>query len=250
MTPAPTHLARLYGLLALLACAASVQALALPRWPWATPLQGGVIETALRSYGFKAIPLEPQAPRRTYQIATSPMLRYALETDQELRLVNISVRERLKFDMANISGDQPEIRLEAATVSQQPPFDALGRIDGRITRQTCLVPGMEGPRAFAVRQDQLWAAVDTLASENTRQSLLRVIGLGSRRSYRCVLITLLGSEGGNPSEASWHRLLGALRPALEAGALPSSAGSTNRQDGVERISLSGFPTPGMPSGAL
>jgi hypothetical protein len=225
--PSPTNLAQWYVPLAFLACAGSLQALILPRWPRATDLAGASIETALRSSGFSPVPLKPLPPRRSYDLASSAVLGYKLDGGEELHLVDVTVRERHKFETSRISSDQPGLKVEAAKISQQPPFSSLGRIQGDVARQTCLIPGMQGPEGFAVTQEQLWRAVDTVARENARESLLRVIGLGSKRSYRCALITLRARPGMPLPEARWHGLLRVLRPALEEGIAPSSARQAN-----------------------
>jgi hypothetical protein len=220
----PTNLAHWYVPLAILACAGSLQALILPRWPRATDLAGESIQKALQSSGFNPVPLEPLPPRRTYDLASSAVLGYKLDGGEELHLVDVTVRERHKFEMNRISSDhQPTLRLEAAKISQQPPFSALGRFQGNIARQTCLVPGMQGSEGFAVTQEQLWRAVDSVARENARESLGRVIGLGSKRSYRCALITLRARPGMALPEARWHDLLHVLRTALEKGIALTSA---------------------------
>jgi hypothetical protein len=220
----PTNLAQWYVPLVILACAGSLQALILPRWPRATDLAGESIKTALQRSGFNPVSLAPLPPRRSYDLASSAVLGYKLAGGEELRLVDITVRERHKFEMNRISSDhQPTVRLEDAKNSQQPPVSSLGRIQGDIARQTCLVPGMKGSEGFAVTQEQLWRAVDSVAHENARESLQRVIGLGSKRSYRCVLITLQARPGMAIPEARWHDLLHVLQPALENGIPPTSA---------------------------
>jgi hypothetical protein len=221
--PSPTNLAHWYVPLVFLACAASLQALILPRWPRATGLAGASIEKALRGGGFDPVPLAALPPQRSYDLASSAVLGYKLDGGEELHLVDATVRERLNFELGRISSNQPGLTMEAATISKQPPFSSAGRIQGRAARQTCLIPGMQGSEAFAVTQEQLLRAVDSVASENARDSLLRVIGLGSKRSYRCVLITLQARTGMPLPEARWHGLLRVLRPALEKGTAPSSA---------------------------
>jgi len=223
--PAPIHPSRWYATLAVLACAASLQALVLPRWPRAMDLSAASIETSLRGSGFRPVPLKPLPSRRSFDLASSKVLGYELDGGDELRLVDVTVRERLKFDGNMITGDQPKLRLEAAQITPQPPFSSSGRINGRPARQTCLVPGMQGSAAFAVTQEQLWVPVDTLAREDAKASLLRLIGLGSKRSYRCSLITLRAGPDRLLPDARWQRLLRVLRPVLERGVVPPSAQS-------------------------
>jgi len=221
--PSPRNLAYWYGPLVILASAASLQALILPRWPRATDLAGASIETALQGGGFNPVPMKSLPPRRSYDLASSAVLGYKLDGGEELLLVDATVRERLDFELGKMSSDQPGLTMEAATISKQPPFSSAGRIQGRAARQTCLIPAMQGVEAFAATQEQLWQAVDSVSRETARESLLRVIGLGSKRSYRCVLITLRARQGMPLPEARWHGVLRVLRPALETGIAPVSA---------------------------
>jgi hypothetical protein len=226
--PSPTNLAHWYVPLALLACAGSLQAIVLPRWPRATDHAGASIKTALRANGFIPTAVNPLPPRRSYELTSSALLRYKLDGGEELQVVDVTVRERLKFEMNSISSDhQSRLRIEAAKITEEAPFSSTGRIQERVARQTCLITGIKGSEGFAVTQEQLWGAVDSVARENARERLLRVIGLGSRRSYRCTLITLLARPGAPLPEARWHGLLRVLRPALEEGIAPSSARQAN-----------------------
>jgi hypothetical protein len=218
---------RWYATLAVIACLASLQALILPRWPRAASLPRPALDEAIKSGGLNGMFVKSDPPQRSFDLASSELLSYRLDGGEELHLVDVTVRERMKFDMHMITSKQPILRLEAGQISPDPPFYATGRIKGRPARQTCLVPGMPGAATFAVSQEQLWIPVDALASEDTRERLLRVIGLGSKRSYRCTLITLRAAPDRPLSEAHWQSLLRILQPLLAQGAGPTSAKFTN-----------------------
>lgn len=214
-----------YATLAAIACLATLQALVLPRWPRATSLPQAALEHAMRKAGLDAEPLQAGPPQRSFDLASSRLLAYKLEDGEELQLVDVTVRERLKFDMNTINGKLPSLRLEDSRISPDPPFYAIGQINGHPARQTCLVPGLGRDSGFAVSQDQLWIPVDALAREDSREILRRVIGLGSKRSYRCILITVRAAPGRPLNDARWQSLLSTLRPVLEQGVEATAADS-------------------------
>jgi len=218
---------RWYATLAVMASLASLQALILPRWPRAASLPQPALDEVMKGGEFKGMLVKSAPPQRSFDLASSELLSYKLVGGEELHLMDVTVRERLKFEMNTITSKQTSLRLEAGQISSDPPFYATGRIKGSPARQTCLVPGLPGAAAFAVNQEQLWIPVDALASEDTRERLLRVIGLGSKRSYRCTLITLRAAPDRPISEERWQSLLQVLRPLLEQGAGRTTAKSTN-----------------------
>ncbi len=231
-------LQRWYGTLALLACAASLQALLLPRWPRADELASASIVSALRKNGFQPEVKDGVPASRTYELARSKLTRLHLNSGDELNIVNTTTRERLKFDLNNITNELPQLRLEKSQSPPEEPFSSIGTIQGRVARQTCLVTGPKGNSRFGVQQEQLFEAIDTLSQERASRNFLHLLGGGSSRSYRCVLITMISAPGKHLPKERWDHLLMILQPILQKqDEVSSSAESISSIPGESSLRL-------------
>ncbi|MEB3332468.1 MAG: hypothetical protein VKI83_08260 [Synechococcaceae cyanobacterium] len=224
--PSSLPLRSWYAALALIASAAALQAIVWPRWPRVAPLRPAAIETALRQAGWPVKLSTAQPGRGGYEISTSPLLSATLPgTGERLSLVAAAVRQRDSFQLAFISRDLPGLALRRRQLNASPPATASGRLKAGLARQSCLVPGVPGPAAFAVSLEDLNAAADRRNAGGRRRQLLRLAGLLPHRPSDCVLISLQAAAGRPlPDAGRWQLLLRRLQPALQAAQAQPGSG--------------------------
>lgn len=204
-------------MLAGLTVLATLRTLLLPPSPQVAPLPAAAtLQAALERGGLQgAVPLAPDPARRNSERALSPGMGWRLADGQILRLRHGSLRRWEAFQLAAITRDVPELALDKRLVqtdSQGAPI-AVGALKGGRARQTCLVPRSSAPLPMGVTQEQLSEVVKLRPNPPTAV-LAGILGLRPMRSYDCVVISLQASGGGNPSPATWERLVRALAPVV------------------------------------
>lgn len=225
MMPASPLLSRWYGALSLLAIAATLQALLLPRWPRAAALDRAALEQALRSAGVEARALPSGPATRSLERASSPLLVWRLAGGEELRLMRASSRQWSHLQAAFLARAQPSLPLKDRRLERSPVVGAYGRNDGRWARLTCLLPDVAGPPRFGVTHTQL-AELASGAPPSLRRRVLQQLGLPPAQGQSCVLIALRSPAGRPlPDSGRWQRLLTVVAAPLlpVAGETSSSA---------------------------
>jgi hypothetical protein len=196
--------------LTVLAAVAAMQALVLPRWPRAVPLPSDRLTTQLRRAGWQPSPLPPLPARRSYERATSPILRWRLGNGDTLQLMAGSVRQRTNFQAAFLIRDEPSLALNARRLDTPLAGSSAGRIGRQNALQTCLVPGVMPPQNQGVTAVQLGHAGDRL-SGGGMATWQRLIGLRANRELSCILVSLQGRDGRSPDIVTWTSLLKLLQ---------------------------------------
>lgn len=175
-----------YATLSLFAVSASSQALFLPRWPRSNQLSSAFINSILVEAGYSPTSLPSLPAHRSYDIATSPVIKVSLDDGTELFLVNAHVRERLNFKTDYISKLWKELDVKKADTLFNPfPFKK-GVIDNSTAIQSCLVPR----QGFGLSFEQLSSYVDQNAAGSFYESFKRWVSFHPSRSYQCILMTL------------------------------------------------------------
>lgn len=213
-SPEPAERLRVWlAVLAVLAAAAAVQSLLLPRWPRAASLPDQVLLAALQAEGLRPTPLPPLPARRGYELAVSPVLGWRLDGGEELRLAIGAVRQRMNLQIAFIGRDNPRLSLTRRRLEQPGEAMATGFIQGRPAFQTCLVPQPRGPAIAAVSRDPLGLAADRQVASHF-DTVKGLIGLQPTRTFACVLVTMRSASSTAPSRDLWRRVMQRLQVTL------------------------------------
>lgn len=218
-SPSRQTLRIFYGTFAFLALVAASKATFFPRWPTVKTLDSIAIQKSLTKAGYTTTTQIIADPYRTSDLARSSILSYRFPDGHELRLARGSVRHRFNMQTAVIAKSSKKLQLSQRLLSQDPIVSAIGRQDGRWSRQTCYVSDPEGgPGAFATTKDQLTLLVDRFSSTRAMK-MQSLLGLVPNRHYACVLVSLnspVGSGGAVISQQRWNAILEAIRPSLSS----------------------------------
>ena len=189
-----------YSFLAAIASIAAIKSLFWPRWPETRPLDQQAITKALNAAGLHATPLKPLAAKRNAELATSAVIGYSLDDGLELRLMRGRARKQRQLTAG-------------------PPPAAIGLVASQPALQTCLVQESQASEVFGATRAELSALVDR-ASQSKWRRLRSIVGLQSNRTYECILIQATNTKDKDltalTDRSTWLRILGLLRPALQA----------------------------------
>lgn len=205
----PESLIRIWLGLAAAGCiGATLQVVFWPRWPSATLPN----TSRLNLKGYTLKPEKGTEGTRTSALAISPTVSYRLVATQQaagrpspltLQLAMLSPRTHVGFQLARATKDRPHWKMRERTLQQVNNDElALGRIDNRMSLQTCLTAADTG----AVTEAAFAAAQQPPA--NPRQQLERVVGLRPNRRTDCVLVTI---SNASPDEQDANSLIGIFR---------------------------------------
>lgn len=182
-------LRRWYLVLACLGTLAAFVAICFPRWPRAQPLNSAALHTRLQAAALQVKQLPSRPSTRTYDLASSPQLVWALPYGQELSLMRASSREYKNFQAAFLSRAQPSVQLEQRNIVTTPfPF-AVGQKKDKTLWQTCILIGPNRDFGFAVTNVQL-NDVQSRFSSTKLQRIASFIGVNTPPKNTCVLMTL------------------------------------------------------------
>lgn len=212
----PESLARIWLGLAAAGCiGATLQVVFWPRWPSAT--LPATSHLTLKGYTLK--PEKGSEGKRTSALAISPSVNYRLVATERtaarpspltLQLAMLSPRTQVGFQLARATEDRPLWKMSQRTLRQVDNDElALGRINNRMSIQTCLTAAETG----AVTEAAFAAAQQPPA--NARQQLERVVGLRPNRRTDCVLVTITNASSEQPDVAALIGIFRDLRPQLK-----------------------------------
>lgn len=216
-TPAQQTLRIFYGAFAFFALIAASKATVFPLWPTAKPLNDLAIQKSLTQAGYQSSYQTIASPFRSSELARSSIIAYRFPDGYELRLARGAVRHRFNLQTAVIAKSSKKLQLSQRSLSQDAIVSAIGRHDGRWSRQTCYVSNPEGGRGdFAASKDQLTLLVDRFSSSRAMK-MKSLLGFVPNRNYACVLVSLSAPAGPSGTVISlqrWNSILEAIRPSL------------------------------------
>jgi hypothetical protein len=207
--PSPRQQLFWYTLLATTALAFSLKSLFFSPWPQAPELSSELILSTLKTGGFTPRSQDTLPPFRSFDLSTSPFLRYSLVNDYDLRVVVVVTRDRESFTIENINNKNKEFTLK----DPRPAVDALfptleGMINERPALQTCQLRSPNSDPTYEVSSYQLPLRIDDYDNLNV-DPFSQIIGLQPSRTYRCTLITLVSATERPIPMRDWNQLLSA-----------------------------------------
>jgi hypothetical protein len=205
------NLRNFYGILAVISTLAATQSMIFPRWPEAAKISTDKLNRFLAtvsSNGHNVNSLTPLAKHSDYNLSHTPIARFKIDSDSDLTLTNVQVRDRKDLDVSHITESIKSLHLKQSTSSsKQPPFFLSETTPSGTTFQTCFVPSTPWPLGLAVNQDQLTLAVDQVKSSEKNLSIKQFLGLSPSRRYQCMVITLKTTLPSQERSQLWLNLL-------------------------------------------
>lgn len=210
-----TPLARYFSILCCLAFIAALQAILLPRWPRVQSLDGDKFYNALADAGLKPTLLPSTEPQSNFDMSISNILGYQIANGNTLRIFHAQVRERLKFNVRDITSMSSSMQLKSPRPYAANSYTLVGAIDSKPAFQTCVVAGVPKSLSYGLGFESLGIAVDRRDGK-PQQAPFQILGFRPNRSYDCYLVTVITSPGQDLSKSDWDVVLDAIRSTLHA----------------------------------
>jgi hypothetical protein len=209
------NLKSFYGCLAVLSTLAATQSIIFPRWPQPSKISAEKItnfKENIISKGYEIKLLPALMAYTSYNISSSPISRFTIDSNSKLFLTNVQVRDRKNLQVSYITDTIKSLQLNrsAKASTKSPVFLSEIKPDGT-TFQTCLVPNSLSSNRVDVNQDQLSLAVDSAQSNEKNLTIKRFLGMSPSRRYECMLITLKTTLVPQESAQLWTYLLNQLQ---------------------------------------
>jgi hypothetical protein len=209
------NLRKAYFILAVFSTIAAAQSMIFPRWPEASKISSEKLSRFKSSIMSNGQVLDSSLIRdghSDFNISHAPIVSLKLDSNSDLLLTNVQVRDRNNFGISYITDSIKSLKLNpSATSNNQPPFFLSERTPSGTTFQTCFVSGNSMPANFGVNQDQMSVAVDQVDSLKKNLGVMRFLGLTPSRRYQCMLITLKTRLPSQEGYQLWRDLLGKLQ---------------------------------------
>ncbi len=212
------NLRKFYFILAVISSLAAAQSMILPRWPQASRISSDKLKYFISIATSSETLINPtilKSDHSDFHASHSPIISLKVNSNSNLILTNVQVRDRAEFSVAFITDSIKSLKLSSSAIkANQPPFSLSEQTKAGTTFQTCFVPGNSSPSNFGFSQDHLSLAVDKLKSTEKNLGLKRFLGLSPSRRYQCMLVTLKSTLPRQESYQLWLNLLNKLQTAF------------------------------------
>ena len=205
------NLRKLYSILAVISSLALIQSMLFPKWPHASRISSEKLNrfiSSVDSNGNSITSSNISPEHSDFNISHSPIISLNINSNSDLLLTNVQVRDRNDFSVSFITDSIKPLQMNSSAFkSKQPPFWLSEQTKAGATYQTCFVSDNSSPSNFGVNQDQLSLAVDQVKSIGENLGLKRFFGLSPNRRYQCMLVTLKTTMPRQESYQLWLDLL-------------------------------------------